>query len=269
MNKVRKRKVLCALIAGLVLSVGGGFTGSERNECNLGTQEMAIAATLPPSDTDDGNNSTNDGNNDTGDGNNSTGDTSSKLNIDASKEDVSSAVSKVTVGSKIDSNQIAKAGTMLKGLTGIFELMAGMLITLFTAWIPLTFVADIAVAFMPFLDKYIGSGSGGAGGASAGGPGGKKGFHLPLCSHHSIRNGGGGGAPGGAGGAGGGKALDFGGYFKARSIELIIAFLILGMWVSGLYMIILQKVISYATAIIIWIFNLVAGIVDSFISGVK
>lgn len=255
MNKVRKRKVLCALIAGLVLSVGGGFTGSERNECNSGTQEIAIAATIPPSDTDDGNNST--------------GDTSSELGIDASKEAVSDAVSTVTTGSKIDSNQISKAGTMLKGLTGIFELLAGMLVTLFTAWIPLTFVADIAVAFMPFLEKYIGSGNGGAGGgAPAGGPGGKKGFHLPLCSHHSIRNGGGAaGGPGGAGG--GGKTLDFGGYFKARSIELVIAFLILGLWVSGLYMTILQKVISYATAIIIWIFNLVAGIVDSFIAGVN
>lgn len=185
--------------------------------------------------------------------------------------DAEGAADVVTGGKdKLDKNKIAEAGKKLKGIQDGVGLIIGIGVNLLMIWIPLTFVADILVAFIPPLDKVIGNGGHGPG-ASAGGPGGaggKKSFHIQLTSGHQIRGNGGGGAggPGGPGGAGGGSQMQWGRYVKERTVELIWAMAILGMWVTGTYMQIVNLLVKYAVLIVTKIIMFVLDLIDDFVA---
>lgn len=185
--------------------------------------------------------------------------------------DAEGAANVVTGGKdKLDKNKIAEAGKKLKGIQDGVALIIGIGVNLLMIWIPLTFVADILVAFIPILDRWIGNGGHGPG-ASAGGPGGaggKKGFHIQLTSGHQIRGNGGGsaGGPGGPGGAGGGSQMQWGRYVKERTVELIWAMAIIGMWVTGTYMQIVNLLVKYAVLIVTKVIMFVLDLIDDFVA---
>lgn len=184
---------------------------------------------------------------------------STQISDQISDSEVTDAVNAVTSPGKVDKSKIAAAGEYLSGLTGFLKLLVGFCIVLVSAWIPVTFAADILVAFIPFLDKYIGSG-GGSGGAGGPGGNGGKGFHIQLTSRHAIKSGSSGGGPGGPGGSGGKN--EWGQYFKDRFVELIYVFLILGLIVSGAYTVLLNMAIKYIMLIFLAIFDVIANILD-------
>lgn len=218
------------------------------------------AATMPPQNQDG--NYNNGGNNDGG--NNGTTESSGGNSI---SYDAEGAADVVTGGKdKISKDKIAEAGTRLKGVQDGVALIIGIGVNLLMIWIPLTFVADILVAFIPVLDRYIGNGGHGHGASASGpgGPGGKKGFHFQLTSGHVIR--GNGGGAGGPGGSGGGSQMQWGRYMKERTVELVWAMAILGTWVTGTYMKIVNLLVKYAVLIVTKIIMFVLDLVDDFVA---
>lgn len=268
---MRRNKWLRALMLSGALMLGVGST-----VLPITTALTAEAATMAPQN--NGGNGNGGGGNAGGgagadDGGSKTEDTKSgggKGDSKIKEYDAETAADVVTGGNdKIDSGKIQEAGKKLEGLKNGVALIIGIGVNLLMIWIPLTFVADILVAFIPPLDKFIGNGGHGPGASSGGpgGPGGKKSFHIQLTSGHQIRGNGGGGAggPGGPGGAGGGSQMQWGRYLKERTVELIWAMAILGTWVTGTYMEIVNLLVKYAVLIVTKIIGFVISLVDGFI----
>lgn len=255
---MKKRKnLLLALMFSLVLANTGGIVASAA----VPTGIIQEGNTLKDANNGEGAGSgTSEGNGTEGEGKKDNSSSSQdKTGLNMNKMD--SAVDAVTAGSELDQGAFTKAQKSLKGFTDLIQTIIGFMLVVITAWIPLTFIADILVYFIPALDRFIGDG-GGAGGAAGPGGSGGRGFHIKLTSHHRLGGGGMGGAPAGPGGAGGGAGAQWGQYFKDRMIELIYTFGLIGLLVSGLYNVLLNKIVHYLMLIIKAILGLIMGILD-------
>lgn len=255
---MKKRKnLLLALMFSLVLANTGGIVASAA----VPTGIIQEGNTLKDANNGEGAGSgTSEGNGTEGEGKKDNSSSSQdKTGLNMNKMD--SAVDAVTAGSELDQGAFTKAQKSLKGFTDLIQTIIGFMLVVITAWIPLTFIADILVYFIPALDRFIGDG-GGAGGAAGPGGSGGRGFHIKLTSHHRLGGGGMGGAPAGPGGAGSGAGAQWGQYFKDRMIELIYTFGLIGLLVSGLYNVLLNKIVHYLMLIIKAILGLIMGILD-------
>lgn len=255
----KQKKLLLALVMALVLAGSGGSIVSAASTDGI----IKSGKTLE--NANNGNkNKDKDEDKDENEGTGNDGGGSSNSSNSGSMEfnagEVDAAVSTVTVGSKVDQSAINEAATALSGLTGFFQTIMGMALVIISAWIPLTFVADILVYYIPFLDRWIGDG-GGAGAPSGPNGTGGKGFHIKLTSNHRL-GGGSAGGPAGPGGAGGGAGAQWGEYIKSRAIELVYTFGIIGLLVSGMYTVLLNTVVHYLMLIINAILGLIKGILD-------
>ena len=259
---MKKRKnLLIALMFSLVLANTGGIVASAA----VPTGIIQEGNTLKDANNGEGAGSgTSEGNGTEGEGkkdNSSSSEDKTGLNM----EDMDSAVDTVTTGSKLNQGAFTKAQKSLEGFTDLIQTIIGFMLVIITAWIPLTFIADILVYFIPALDRFIGDG-GGAGGAAGPGGSGGRGFHIKLTSHHRLGGGGMGGTPAGPGGAGGGAGAQWGQYFKDRMIELVYTFGLIGFLVSGLYNVLLNKIVHYLMLIIKAILGLIMGILDDLLA---
>lgn len=256
---MKKRKnLLLALMFSLVLANTGGIVASAA----VPTGIIQEGNTLPGANNGEGTGSnTSDGKDKDKDGNNNSNSSSGEDKTGLNMNKMDSAVDAVTAGSELDQGAFTKAQKSLKGFTDLIQTIIGFMLVVITAWIPLTFIADILVYFIPALDRFIGDG-GGAGGAPGPGGSGGRGFHIKLTSHHKLGGGSMGGAPAGPGGAGGGAGAQWGQYFKARMVELVYTFGLIGLLVSGLYNVLLNKIVHYLMLIIKAILGLIMGILD-------
>lgn len=256
----KQKRFILALLGALVLTMAGDVTTSAKA---IGDGFIMETPTLDPNAAGGGNNNNNNGNNGEGSGGNNEGSEGSGSTTSAdepTEDEIDQAVSAVTAGSKVSQKQLADAGSKLSGLIGVFETIMAFFIILLSSWIPLSFIADITVAFIPFLDRWIGSGQGGSSGGPNGGSGGGKGFHIQLTSSHSLR--GGSGGPNGGSGSGG---IQFGEYFKARTLECVYVFVFLTLVATGGYSYLLNLIVKYLILIIFAIVNLVKSILDGFV----
>ena len=196
---MKKRKnLLLALMFSLVLANTGGIVASAA----IPTGIIQEGKTLEGANNGEGAGSGTSEGSDAGEGGKKDNSSSSedKTGLDMGKMD--SAVDAVTAGSELDQEAFTNAQKSLEGFTDLIQTIIGFMLVVITAWIPLTFIADILVYFIPALDRFIGDG-GGAGGAAGPGGAGGRGFHIKLTSHHRLGGGSMGGAPAGPGGAGG------------------------------------------------------------------
>lgn len=265
----KRKKLLMPLLCALILATSGGeLNVSAKTASNVIMEngKLENPKNGNDSDSDGGSKEDSDGgsNGDSGSSGSGSGSSSSggDHGLDAKKLD--DAISTVTQGEAVSNEAMNKAKTSLAPLGNFFKMIIALAFVLISLWIPLTFAADLLVAIIPFFDRFIGSGHGAHSGGP-GGPGGNggKGFHIQLTSNHSIRGGSGGG-PGGPGGGSSGD-LDFKSYFTARSKELIWTFLLIGLIVSGLYTVLLTKVVGYVTLIAVAIIDVVFDIIDGFL----
>lgn len=256
----KRKKLLLMLMCSLVISSGSGVIASAATGTNIIQEGNRLDGANNGEGAGSGTSGGSGKDENGGGGNNSESSSSdSQTGLDPSKLD--SAVDIVSTGSEVDQESFSKAKKSLKGVTDLIQMIIGFILVIITAWIPLTFFADILVYFIPALDRFIGNGGGG-GAPSGPGGGGGKGFHIKLTSNHSLSGGSGGGGPAGPGGAGGGAGAQWGAYVKSRAIELIYTFGIIGLLFSGQYTVLLGKIVKYLMLIIKAIFDLVFGILD-------
>lgn len=216
MKKTSSLKRLSVLFVMLLLCVMLPFqvfaapTDTPNNEVQVGTEPGVLPG--------DGNNGTiPDTNSGTGNNGKTTSNNGSGIDEQKQQEVVDGLFS--DSGLNIDFN---KGKEQLAPLNRVISTILSLLIGLLLMILPITFIADILVAFIPATKKLFEFGKGD-----------KAGFKL-TSNHVSILEGQGNGE----------KGNKWVAYLKARMIELIFAFVVMALVFSNTHMVVIQFVVS-------------------------